>query len=84
MHPHTKFGVPSYHGSGDIAHCMYSKMAAILKMRERKKCSFQYTTPSCTYSIQLAIVALCFAMDGRTEKVKTIYLPTFFESADES
>jgi hypothetical protein len=48
MHPHTKFGVPSYQDSGDMAHCMFSKMAAILT----------------------------------EEKVKTIYPPIFFESAD--
>jgi hypothetical protein len=47
------------------------RQAAILKMRERKKCSFQYTTPSRTYSIKLVIVAFCFATDGRTDGRKT-------------
>jgi hypothetical protein len=28
MHPHTQFGVPSYQGSGDVTHYMFSKMAA--------------------------------------------------------
>jgi hypothetical protein len=40
MHPHTKFGVPSYQSSGDTAHYMFSKMATILKMWELTKAVF--------------------------------------------
>jgi hypothetical protein len=45
MYPHTKFGIPNYHGSGDMAHCMFSKMAAwppysIIENAEAKKMQF--------------------------------------------
>jgi hypothetical protein len=69
MHPHTKFGVPSYQGSGDMTHCMFSKMATwrpCWNAGAKKKCIFQYTTPNRTYSIKLVIVALCLTTDART------------------
>jgi hypothetical protein len=78
MYTHKTFGVPSYQGSGDMAHCILTKMAGILKMCERKKIKFSvcHTKPYLQHKIGDCCISFA-KMDGRMEKLKTIYLPTF-------
>jgi hypothetical protein len=57
-------------------------LAAILKMRERKKCSFQYTKLYLQHKIGDCCIMFCDGHPhGRTYKVKTIRQLSF-ESTD--
>jgi hypothetical protein len=77
MHQPTKFDVPI------ILFPRWLPVRHIENVVVKKNAVFSYmTTPNCTYSIKLVIVALCFETARQTEKVKTIYMPTFYESVD--